>query len=282
MSNLLRDIRFGLRLLAKRPGFTAVAVLALALGIGANTAIFSVVYAHAARAAALPRPRAARRWSGRSRSRTAATALPPATSWTGRAEHRLPGTARLDGAQLALAVGDDRPEQVQAAPVTPGWIENFGLVRRSAATSCPRRASPGRTTWSSSAQPVAGAVRRRQGHRGQADPARRRPTRSSASSRRARPTGCSSELYMPLAFTPEQINHTFHWLLGHGPPEAGRDARAGERRDGDDRASGSPTRSPTRRRAGASASSRCRTTSSSPNTINGLWFLLGAAWASCC
>ncbi len=56
MQLLLQDLRFAVRRLAKRPGFTLIAVLSIAIGIGANTAIFSLVNAIIFRKLPLDRP----------------------------------------------------------------------------------------------------------------------------------------------------------------------------------------------------------------------------------
>ena len=58
MRTLLHDLRYAVRMLARGPGFTAVAIGTLALGIGANAAIFSVVARCCSSPLRLPRPSA--------------------------------------------------------------------------------------------------------------------------------------------------------------------------------------------------------------------------------
>jgi putative ABC transport system permease protein len=216
MNSTWRDVRYGLRMLAKSPGFTAVAVLALALGIGGNTAIFSVVYATLLEPLQYQDPdRLVMVWSRprpESRNRTSvgdfldwrekSTVFEGLHAWTDR--------------HVSLATSE-RPQSVEAGFVTPGWIRNHGLVIRSGRDFLKEEGTPGSdrvvvltdSLWREmyGADPgIVGKQVRIDGEShtvvgvlafGPADRMERR-------------------LYLPLVFRPAQINHDINWLAVMG------------------------------------------------------------------
>ena len=127
MNSVWRDVRFGIRMLAKSPGYTSVAALALALGIGGSTAIFSVVYATLLEPLHYRDPeRLVMVWSKPQPDRRAGTSLDAFLDW--RAESTVfEGLHAWFDSDVSLATAE-RPEQVEAGVVTPGFIPNHGLV----------------------------------------------------------------------------------------------------------------------------------------------------------
>jgi len=124
MTTILRDARFGLRLLRRHPGFTTVAVLTLALGIAATTAIFSVVYGLFL--APLPYYKADRLvmvWEYQQGERAGASPK-SFTEWKREATPFADINA-WGGRSVNLATAD-RPENVPAGVATPGFLAMLG------------------------------------------------------------------------------------------------------------------------------------------------------------
>ncbi len=129
MPSLTQDLRLALRVFAKNPGFTAIAVSALALGIGANTAIFSVVngvlleplpFKHADRIV-----RVARKYPD---FRGDAVSIPKYTLWKQQNGVFDAITAYdLAGPGLNLS-GGDVPEQVKGIHVSAEFFQVFGAA----------------------------------------------------------------------------------------------------------------------------------------------------------
>src|ERR1041385_3380268 len=118
MDSIIKDIRYGLRSLAKRPAFTAVAVLTIALGIGVNTAIFRVINAVLLRP--LPYSDPERLISFRSNQSAPDLADVELHSKT---------FSRLGGMvmQPLAYTGSNEPVQFQIGQVTGGFFETLGV-----------------------------------------------------------------------------------------------------------------------------------------------------------
>ncbi len=121
MSTLLQDLRYGLRMLAKNPGFTAVAVLTLALGIGANTAIFSVVNGVLLRPLPYPEPdRLARIYERSAQFNEMSVSYPNFLDWE-RMNRSFAGMAAYRGESFNFA-DTGQPEYIPGAMVTANFF----------------------------------------------------------------------------------------------------------------------------------------------------------------
>ena len=215
MGSLLRDARYGVRLLRTNPGFAAIAVFVLALGIAANTAIFSVVYATLLAPLPFPAPdQLVMVWSRVQGNRNGvaagdfvewrkqSTSFQDLNAWTGKS--------------LNLATAEE-PEKIQARAVTPGWLSMVGYDFELGRNFNDAEGVPGqdqvlilsnrlwRQRFNADRKIVGQAVRV------DGKPYTVVGVLASGSADRL-----EADAWVPLAFTPQQLNHDFHWILVMG------------------------------------------------------------------
>jgi putative ABC transport system permease protein len=214
------NIRFGLRILRKNPGFTAVAVLTLALGIGANTAIFSVVYG--ALLAPLPYPNPDQLvmvWSkinGHNNSVSVGDYL----DWK-RQNAVFQDIVAWSGGSFSLSISG-RPEAIQTRITSPGFFNMQGIPLLLGRDFVPDEGQVGRDhvlimtnrlwreRFGSDSQIIGQQLR-----------LNREPYTVVGVLDAGMPDRFESHLFIPLAFKPDQITHDMHWLAVMGRLKAG-------------------------------------------------------------
>src|SRR5258705_3240539 len=128
METLLKDFRYGIRSLLKRPSCTAIAVITLALGIGANTAIFSLVNAVLLRSLPFADPdRLVMIWEDASFAGFPRNTPAPANyvDWKTQGQS-FADMAAQDMRRLYL-IRDGEPEKVEAFGVTANFFPLLGV-----------------------------------------------------------------------------------------------------------------------------------------------------------
>jgi putative ABC transport system permease protein len=146
---LVQDMRFGIRVLIKNPGFTIVAVLALALGIGANTAMFSIVNSVLLRPLPYGQPdRLVKVWT-----RFTDIGLPNDQNWISAPEFRditelnksLSEVAAYGGQNFNITT-QGAPSRVVGAQVSPSLFSILGAQAERGRVFSPDEAQPGHDT----------------------------------------------------------------------------------------------------------------------------------------
>jgi putative ABC transport system permease protein len=126
MTSFWQDVRYSLRMIAKAPGYAAIAILSLALGIGASTTIFSVVDAVLLRPLPYPNPQAiVRIWEQAPDGRRMNFADPNFEDF--RAQNTTLASLAEYAYELASVSGGSEPVRVNIAEVSAGFFKSLGV-----------------------------------------------------------------------------------------------------------------------------------------------------------
>jgi putative ABC transport system permease protein len=130
MGSFAQDLKFGIRMLAKNPGFTAVAILTLALGIGANTAIFSVINSVLLRPLPFKDPgRLVQLWETEAAPGTYPFAGPDYLDWQ-KQNQTLEGMSLYTWSRGVNASGSGEPETATAIAAQANFFTVLGVQPR--------------------------------------------------------------------------------------------------------------------------------------------------------
>src|SRR5215213_8965926 len=129
MDTIIKDIRYGLRSLLKRPGFTAITLIALALGIGANTAIFSLVNAVILQPLPYPDPDRLVWVYGNIRNGGNRASVAPPDFLDYRSQNKTFEQFAASGttSRPLNLTGSGEPERLTASVITGNYFDTFGV-----------------------------------------------------------------------------------------------------------------------------------------------------------
>ncbi|HET6850978.1 MAG TPA: ABC transporter permease, partial [Pyrinomonadaceae bacterium] len=145
MDSLIRDVRYGVRSLLKRPGATAIALITLALGIGVNTAIFSAVDSVLLRPLPLKdAERVCSIWERTLRMGINQNEVAPANFFDLRHQNQTFESIGAHGPQDMNLTGDGEPERLNGELVTANVFSILGVAPALGRTFLPDEDQPGR------------------------------------------------------------------------------------------------------------------------------------------
>jgi len=214
MQTILRNLQYALRQLRRSPVFTLTAVLTLALGIGANTAIFTVVYATILAPMPYPEPdQLVMVWSKIQGDRNSIAAQ-DFVDWK-RQNKSFQDLNAFSGGSFNLAT-KDQPEYVEGQSTTPGFYKMMGVNFLYGRDFLPEEGVAGKdhvVVLVNKMWKRLGADPNIVGKQIQLDGT---PYTVVGVMAPGQPDRLNQWLIVPLVFKPDQLNHDFHWLLAMG------------------------------------------------------------------